>query len=138
MGRNSSFRKEYCEQAEKLCLLGATDADLADFFGVSYVTINAWKQKYPKFLKSLKTGKDEADTRVERSLYHRAIGYEHPEVHVSNFQGAITLTPMIKRYPPDTVAAIFWLKNRKKAEWRDRQEVEHTVPAEIIEKLWGK
>ena len=60
-GRPSQYKAEYCEQAYKLCLLGATDVQLADFFGVSEQTLNTWKQKHPKFLESLRAGKDEAD-----------------------------------------------------------------------------
>lgn len=124
MGRPSKYKSEYPAQARKLCQLGATDRELAAFFSVSEVTLNAWKIEYPEFLKSLKLGKEAADSRVEQSLYHRAMGYSHPEVHVSNFQGAITLTDLVKHYPPDTTACIFWLKNRKPKEWRDKLDHE--------------
>ena len=40
--------------------------------------------------------------------------------------GEIVQTQIRKYYPPDTTAGIFWLKNRKPAEWRDKQEVEHS------------
>lgn len=123
-GRPTKYRATYAKQAKQLCQLGATDRELAEFFEVSEVTLNAWKTQYPKFLKSLKLGKDAADTRVEQSLYHRAMGYSHPEVHVSNYQGEVTLTPLIKHYPPDSTACIFWLKNRKPAEWRDKVDHE--------------
>ena len=123
-GRPSLYKPEYVEQSKKLCLLGATDRELADFFKVSEATLNSWKAQHPEFLESLKVGKEQADQRVERSLYQRAVGYSHPDVHVSNFQGMVTLTPIIKHYPPETTAGIFWLKNRKPEEWRDR--VEHT------------
>lgn len=33
----------------------------------------------------------------------------------------------IEHYPPDTTAAIFWLKNRQPAKWRDKKEVENLV-----------
>ena len=125
-GRPTKYQKAYCEQARKLCDLGAVDRELADFFEISEVTLNAWKAKHPDFLKSLKAGKVEADDRVERSLYQRAVGYSHPDTHISNYQGEVTLTPITKHYPPDTTACIFWLKNRRKDEWRDRQE--HTGP----------
>lgn len=123
MGRPSRYRKEYDEQAHKLCLLGATDRELADFFGVSEQTINAWKAAHPSFLESLKSGKDVADQRVAESLYHRALGYSHDAVKIFNDQGAPLVVPYVEHYPPDTTAAIFWLKNRRPAHWRDRQEV---------------
>ena len=134
-GRPTAYRVAYCKQAMKLCLLGATDKQLADFFQVSEQTLNTWKQKYPKFLESLKEGKEKADAMVANRLYMRALGYSHPEVHVSNYQGDITLTPLTKHYPPDSTAAIFWLKNRRPDQWRDRHDVEHSGKVSLGEFL---
>lgn len=53
-GRKSEYRIEYADQALKLCLLGATDKELAEFFSVSEQTLNKWKKDYPEFLESLK------------------------------------------------------------------------------------
>ena len=123
MGRPTKYKPEYCELATKFCMLGATDIKLGEFFDVSEVTINAWKNEHPAFLKSLKAGKEIADANVADALYHRALGYSHPEVHVSNFQGEITLTPITKHYPPDTGAAMAWLKNRQRGLWRDDKDL---------------
>lgn len=125
-GRPSDYRPEFSEQAEKLCKLGATDKELADFFEVSEVTINAWKHEYPEFLKSIKGGKAEADANVAERLYQRAMGYQHPDCHVSQYEGEITITPLTKHYAPDPTAAIFWLKNRQPAKWRDKHDVQHS------------
>lgn len=143
IGRPSAYRKEFAQQAQKITLLGATDMDLADFFGVALSTINLWKLKHPEFSESLKVGKDSADERVISSLYHRAIGYSHPEVDIRAVDGVIVQTPLIKHYPPDTTAAIFWLKNRRKEEFRDKIEHEHGVDAEnplatLLGQLSGK
>lgn len=124
MGRPSKFDSAKCVQAEKLCKLGATDKELADFFEVSESTHSKWKVDFPEYSEALKKGKALADAEVGERLYQRACGYEHPEVHISNYQGAITQTPIVKRYAPDTTACIFWLKNRRPDLWRDR--VEHT------------
>lgn len=125
MGRPSDYKEEYAEQARKLCLLGFTDAELGEFFGVSEVTINAWKSKHPEFLKSIKSGKDQADADVADRLYRRAMGYEHPEVDIRVVAGEIVQTPITKVYAPDPTAAIFWLKNRQRGKWRDK--VEHDI-----------
>lgn len=53
-GRKSDYKEEYSDQVLKLCLLGATDKEIAEFFSVSEQTINSWKKKYPEFLESLK------------------------------------------------------------------------------------
>lgn len=121
-GRPSKFKAEFVQQAEKLCALGATDEDLADFFEVSIRTINNWKAEHPEFLQSLKGGKDTADDRVERSLYQRAVGYTHDATHFSAFQGTVTATEYRAHCPPDVTAQIFWLKNRRPEMWRDKTE----------------
>jgi hypothetical protein len=111
------------EQAAKLAKLGATDIQMADFFGVSEQTLNAWKNSNPKFLESLKAGKEESDQRVEHSLYRRALGYEHDAVKIfCSKDGEVTQVPYREIVPPDTTACIFWLKNRKRTEWRDKYE----------------
>lgn len=126
VGRPSAYRKEYAEQAYKFCLLGADDARLAHLFEVSEQTINAWKTAHPEFLESLKKGKDLADAEIAQSLFHRAKGYSHPEVDIKVIDGRIVQTPLVKHYPPDTGAAMAWLKNRQSSKWRDRQDVNHS------------
>jgi len=124
-GRPSKYKIEYAEQAYKLCLLGATDKDLAKFFEVTESTLNLWKQQHEEFSESLKEGKIEADAIVAQKLYHRAIGYEHIETITAAYQGQITdKLDVIKHYAPDPTAAIFWLKNRQPDKWRDKQEIE--------------
>jgi hypothetical protein len=79
-----------------------------------------------EFLQALKGGKEQADDRVERSLYQRAVGYTHDATHFTSFQGAVTATPYRNHCPPDVVAQIFWLKNRRPDLWRDKQIQEVT------------
>lgn len=119
-GRKSTFKEEYITLALNYSLLGATDIEMADFFGVTEKTFNSWKKQYPEFLQSLKKGKFQADSVIASKLFQRAKGYSHPDIHVSNYKGVITKTDLTKHYPPDTTAAIFWLKNRQPDKWRDR------------------
>lgn len=133
MGRPTKFKPEYVEQARKLCKLGATDQELADFFEVALSTLNLWKIEHPAFSESLKLGKETADERVVQALYNRAMGYSHPDTDIRVVDGSIVETPMIKHYAPDTTAAIFWLKNRRPGEWRDKQELE--ISGSLAEKL---
>jgi hypothetical protein len=125
-GRPSKYTDKTAEQARKLCLLGATDEQLADHFEVALSTISGWKNEHPEFLEALKAGKEEADARVAERLFQRAMGYEHDEVDIRVVSGEIVQTPIRKYYPPDTTAGIFWLKNRQKANWRDRIDTEIT------------
>lgn len=125
MARPTNYRKEYAEQARKLCLLGYTDKQLADFFNVSEQTINTWKTKHPQFLESIKKGKEIADVEVVESLYKRAIGIEYEEVELKNDGKNKSKRVIKKLIPPDTTAQIFWLKNRQPHKWRDKQEIDH-------------
>lgn len=125
MARPSKYKIEYENQVYKLCLLGATDKELADFLEISESTLNEWKIKYPMFSESIKRGKEIADATVAEKLYHRAIGYQHKETKIVSYEGEITdQIDIDKHYPPDPTAAIFWLKNRQPKSWRDKQEVE--------------
>lgn len=124
-GRPTRYRAEYAEQARKLCLLGFTDAGLADVFGVAESTINNWKLKFPKFSESLWRGKQIADAEVASGLYQRACGYQHPDTHISVVDKKIVKTPITKQYPPDTGAATMWLKNRQPDKWRDSVDLNH-------------
>ena len=125
VGRPSLYKPEYAIQAEKLCLLGATDIELADFFEISVATLNKWKIKYPDFVASICGAKEIADARVERSLYQKAIGYTFESEKVFQFQGQIIRTPIREHIPPDTVAGMFLMKNRQPDKWRDVQKHEH-------------
>lgn len=125
-GRPSKYKPEFVAQAEKLCALGATNVDVANFFEVGTTTIERWAAEHEDFRGALKTGKDAADERVINSLYHRAVGYSFDSVKIFNANGEPLSVPYREHVPPDTTAAIFWLKNRRPAEWRDKQQVEHS------------
>ena len=144
--RPTKFKSSYIEMAQKLARMGATDAEMADFFDVSERTVQTWKKQHPEFLQALKGGKLEADARVTDALYRRAIGYSHADVDirvVSQGQGGVSevvQTPIIKHFPPDTTACIFWLKNRRRDEWRDHPVKEVALSAshpneEVLMKL---
>ncbi|MDC4238391.1 helix-turn-helix domain-containing protein [Pasteurella multocida] len=125
-GQPTKYKSEYVAQVEKLCLLGATDKDIASFFEVSESTLNNWKNEYPEFLESIKKGKMLADANVAERLYKRALGYEAPDVDIRVIENKIVEMPLIKYYPPDPTSAIFWLKNRQPEKWRDKQVIDHT------------
>lgn len=148
-GRPSEFKSELVEQAERLCLLGATDDEIADFFGVHRSTIYRWKLEHPEFCDAIKSAKNVADERVERSLYQKATGYNVTEeqavrIKVERYKEEVEVVEVEKHVPADTTAAIFWLKNRRREAWRDiteqRREVKHTydlsnVPDEDLAEL---
>jgi hypothetical protein len=120
MGRPTKFDPSFVQQAEKLAKLGATDREVADFFEIDEATVYRWKHSHPDFCEALKVGKETADARVEQSLYRRALGYSHDAVKIMTVDQQVHVEPYVEHYPPDTTAAIFWLKNRRPQEWRDK------------------
>lgn len=125
MTRESSYSEDMPEKAKLYAENGATDREIAELFDVSERTLHRWKHTYPELAKALQVGKDVADQRVEQSLYRRATGYSFDACKFHVVNGAVVETPYVEHVPPDTSAAIFWLKNRQG--WRDKQDVEHTL-----------
>lgn len=101
MGRPTIYNPEYDKQAFQLCLLGATDKEMADIFKISEKTLNNWKQQHDSFVQSLAEGKAAADAKVAHSLYLRALD-------------------------GDTKACIYWLNNRRSGNWRNHMSQEVT------------
>ncbi len=153
-GRPTEYRPEYNDQAYKLCLLGATDLELADFFEVTDRTINNWKKDHPDFFQSIKDAKAAADAEVAKSLNDKARGFFYTEnqpikiKEVTYENGKrlreiekVEVVPVQKYVPPETAAGIFWLKNRRYINWKDKVEQEHTgnlgvgLSAEQVEQL---
>lgn len=128
-GRQSEWDRigaeRICEETEKVCKLGATDEDIADWFDVSVRTVNNWKTEHPEFLQSLKRGKVVADAEVADALFRKAIGYERKVERIIKAPGGHQEKVTISEWTgPDTTACIFWLKNRAKDRWRDKQNLE--------------
>lgn len=126
MGRPSSYKPEYVEQAAKLCEHGLTDEEIARFFKVHIRTLQRWKGLHPEFCRAIKIGGSVANERVARSLYHRACGYTYDAVKIMQHQGVVIKEKHKEHVPPETTAAIFWLKNRDPGNWRDVNRYEHT------------
>lgn len=108
---------------------GDTEKMIAEKLGVGTSTITRWKQDYPAFLEALKKGKEVIDREVENALLKNALGYEYEEQTVTNKGDVVT----IRKYQhPNTTAIIYWLKNRKPKEWRDKHEVDVNQTATIV------
>lgn len=122
-GRPTKYRPEMDEQAEKLCLLGATNEQMADFFGVTVATIHNWKDANPSFLDAITRGKVIADAEIASALWNRARGYSHKAVKIMMVDKEVVHEEYTEHYPPDTQAASLWLRNRQPALWRDKTEV---------------
>ncbi|MGZ8220029.1 MAG: hypothetical protein ACXWT0_00125 [Methylobacter sp.] len=149
---NSKYDQRFNEQAYKLCLLGATDEELGDFFNVDESTINRWKISFPIFCESINRGKIAADAEVAASLFKRACGYQYNEVKTkeavvmidlngeavfSDDLKPVEVVTTVKEVSPDTGAAFIWLKNRRSKDWKDKQEIEinNTLGKDMLQRL---
>lgn len=119
---------------------GLIDKQIAHNIGVSERTFTDWKKRFSSISAVLKKGKEVVDRQVENALLNKALGskdtvnkpmkvkhiqYNDDGRKISEFEEVIMVEEEIL-IPPDTTAQIFWLKNRKPAEWRDKRDVEHS------------
>jgi len=103
---------------------GLTDEQIAYNLGVAYSTFKEYKKKYPDLMATLKKGKEVVDREVENALLKRALGYEYTEEKIEISDDGRKIIQTTKHVPGDTTAQIFWLKNRKPNEWRDKRDVD--------------
>ena len=101
---------------------GITDNEIAKLCRVDMATVQNWKKQDPDFFESLKNAKKRSDAEVEASLFKRATGFKRKIDKVMKDGSVQTCTEEV---PPDTIACIFWLKNRQPERWRDKQDIEH-------------
>lgn len=109
---------------------GLTEEQIAHNMGISRKTLYEWKSKYSDICDTLKRGKAVVDIQVENALLKRALGYSYKEVTREKIfnpeTGQYELMPtkeVTKEVVPDTTAQIFWLKNRRPEQWRDKRDV---------------
>ena len=136
---------EWLEQ-DKLILLegwardGLTEEQIAKNIGISRQSLWKWKEKEVDILNALKKGKEVVDIEVENALLKRALGYTVTlkEQKVDK-DGCVHDLVKDVHVPGDTTAQIFWLKNRRKQQWRDKVDVE-TNGEELnkVKELLGK
>lgn len=128
VGAPPKYRPEMCETAAQMASQGATDFEIAQALDVHAATLYRWQHEHPEFREALKLGKEAADDRVERTLYHRAIGYSHQAVKVMQDKGYPVVVEYVEHVAPDVGAMTLWLTNRRKDDWRSRQSHELTGP----------
>lgn len=135
IGRPSLKDKpEVIDKTMQLARAGRTNDEIAEIIGVSSRTISRWTSEDWSFSASLKENKHLADDVVEVSLFRRATGYSHEaeKLFYDAKSKEVVRANTIEHYPPDPTSMIFWLKNRKPKEWRDRVEVANTQEMKLI------
>ena len=118
-GRPTDYKEAFNDQVFEMALLGLSDVQMSNIIGISEVTFNAWKHKHPEFLKSLMRGKEDADGKVAKAMYKRALGLTIIEEALTKDGQVVQLR---KELPPDTPAAKHWLANRQRKLWANNGE----------------
>ncbi|MEO9130663.1 MAG: hypothetical protein ABI240_05585 [Sphingomonas sp.] len=131
-----TYQSEYAEQAAEQCRLGATDRELAEYFEIEISTFYRWRNRYSEFAEAVIAGREHADSRVGRGLYRRAVGCGVEAVKI--FKHAGDAKPVYAHYrhefPPDTNAALQWLRVRQPKKWIVREvKDESPTPIQMIE-----
>lgn len=104
---------------------GLIDEQIAHNMGIRRSTLSEWKKRFPDIADALKKNKNIVDIEVENALYKRAVGYEFEETTIEiDDEGKKKFKKTKKQMAPETLAIIFFLKNRKPEDWRDKREVE--------------
>jgi hypothetical protein len=104
--------------------VGLTNEEIASVFGITVNRFQEVLHDNPVLDDILSAAKANPNRRVEASLYRRALGFQHREVH--KVEGK-PVKVVIKDSLPDVLACIFWLKNRDPKRWRDTLDVTHTL-----------
>lgn len=106
---------------------GKTNQEIAGKMGIAVSTLYEWLNKHTELTEALKVSKEVVDDQVEDTLLKRALGYYSTETRTETYKdGSIKVITTTKEILPDVTAQIFWLKNRRRDQWRDRQDLEHT------------
>lgn len=124
--------------AEAWAAVGLTSDQIAAKLGINRATLYRWQKDNPDFCDALKKGKALPDDTVQASLFQRATGYNFKAVKIFMPANASkpVYAPYVEHCPPDVTAQIFWLKNRRPSDWRDRREVDvnqNDLPAIVVE-----
>lgn len=123
-GRPPKIDENEKKKVIELSKLGLTDEQICVALGFTRRALQYVKAQDRPFFLALRESKLISDERVEKSLYERAIGYEHYETKYLASSGKLFERETIKHYPPDVDAAIFWLKNRKPKDWKDKHDLD--------------
>jgi hypothetical protein len=131
LGRPMEYQTAHDEKAFEMALLGLTDVQIAKIIGITEGALNVWKEQHPSFFESLTQGREDADAKVARAMYKRALGVTITEEALTRDGDVVKLR---KELPSDTAAAKHWLANRQRGRWSNNGEntIKTTEPLVIV------
>lgn len=120
--RPTQYHPDYVKIARVMARLGATDKEMAEAMGVTISCLRVWRGTYKQFANAVKIGKEQANERVKHAMYEKACGYAHDDMEYKVVDKELIAIPVVKHYPPDTRAGMFWLMNRDPANWKSNPD----------------
>ena len=127
---------------------GLSDEQISHNMGIAYCTLREWKDKFPAIAAALKKGKAPVDFEVENALLKSALGHivkvkkpiKVKKVQMKVGEGRIETETVEYAeeevyIPPNSTAQIFWLKNRRPEQWRDKREVKADVNSGALKNM---
>lgn len=128
-------RQEMLRLVRDCAMAAMTPYEMAETFKVTVATLQTWIARDPEFAIAMRLCRDLADDRVEKALFHRAVGYTYAaeEVKITE-DGRVHRAPVVKHVAPDVGAAMFWLKNRRPDLWREKVDVGGGVDVNVTDK----
>jgi hypothetical protein len=125
-GRKTSYKAEYAQQAHRLCQMGFTDKQLAEFFSVTERTIGRWKLEHEEFVSALNVGKEVADDMVERAVFHGIVGFTKVVEKLVGSGKNARVIEIGEYYPPNPGAGLRWLAARRPEIYGQKTETKNT------------
>ena len=132
-GRKSLYHthvQPYLDTIEGMYRDGLTLEDIANHLGVALSSMCNYKNQYKELNDALTRGNQDSIYVVENSLFKSATGFYYTEDELTKSGEVVTITKYAK---PNVNAQIFFLKNRARNKWRDKQEHEVDARASVAQ-----
>jgi hypothetical protein len=129
---------------------GLIEKQIAKNMGAAESTLRNWKNIFPEIAEALRKGKEVVDREVENALYKSALGFmqkvkkpvriKEVEYDPKNGRKIRESEKWVQveeevYIPPQVTAQIFWLKNRKPDQWREKNDLTLTPSNGVLESL---
>jgi hypothetical protein len=129
---------------------GLIDKQIAHNIGIGYSTLREWKNVYPEIGEALRKGKEVVDREVENALFKSALGFMQKikkPVRIREVEYDPKTGKKVREsekwvqveeeiyIAPQVTAQIFWLKNRKPDQWREKNDLTLTPSNGVLESL---
>lgn len=118
------YKDEFLVQIEKLTLCGFDIGAIADFYLTTKEIVFGWIEQSPELNTAIANARIMADSEVANSLFRKATGFTIKEQKVFISDGTPITVEVDKYFPPDTLAAKYWLNNRQPELWKEKATID--------------